>query len=149
MVLSLCWVVEFHDFWWLTLVPQHVQRSLVWWMQGLDHDYNWYVWPIIVILHLSIIIWITVWPNSDDPCITLDALNTTLGSLYQVLHCPNTINNVSRTTIELRPNPVLSVLPKMKSCFEDLRSKTFQWGKKKTWVKKGPKKWPVRAFEDF
>merc|ERR1719242_1718824 len=27
----------------------------------------------------------------------------------------------------------IAVLPKMKSCFEDLRSKTFQWGKKGLW----------------
>ena len=26
----------------------------------------------------------------------------------------------------------VAVLAKMKSCFEDLRSKTFQWGKKRT-----------------
>ena len=46
MVWLLCWMGEFHDFWWLTLVPQHVQRSLVWWMQGLYHDYNWYVYSL-------------------------------------------------------------------------------------------------------
>ena len=31
----------------------------------------------------------------------------------------------------------------MKSCFEDLRSKTFQWGKKGLWSKKRTKKGPV------
>ena len=38
------------------------------------------------------------------------------------------------------------VLAKMKSCFEDLRSKTFQWGKKGLWSKK---RTCYRAFEDF
>ena len=41
----------------------------------------------------------------------------------------------------------------MESCFKDLRSKTFQWGKKDFGVKKGPKKDQkrtcYRAFEDF
>ena len=36
-----------------------------------------------------------------------------------------------------------TVLPKMKFCFEDLRSKTFQWGKKGLWSKKRTKKGPV------
>ena len=36
-----------------------------------------------------------------------------------------------------------AVLAKMKSCFEDLRSKTFQWGKKGLWSKKRTKKGPV------
>ena len=31
----------------------------------------------------------------------------------------------------------------MESCFEDLRSKTFQWGKKGLWSKKRTKKGPV------
>ena len=36
-----------------------------------------------------------------------------------------------------------AVLPKMESCFKDLRSKTFQWGKKGLLSKKRTKKGPV------
>ena len=47
----------------------------------------------------------------DDPCITLDALNTTLGSLYQV--APQGWNDLSKDSDRL------DLINKRTQCFQD------------------------------
>ena len=127
---------------------------------GLGTGQHWMISPTVNILvdcHILdfingladlIIIWLwigTSWTRvmQSRQAHKLQAAHRTLAGLPHFSHSEDLRDTIWNSVEKLRNSASsfhwlsssifsYSVLPKMKSCFEDLRSRTFQWGKKRT-----------------